>query len=107
MPIIFRFTIAVLLLVLAIFSILLWKRSLITIDLREGGMIVATAYDFEPIIGQFKTDGHVSVLSEKSINKLVEKSNSSDLVGQLRLMPESVQSRFLPHLSDLNKKQIN
>ncbi|MEE2911016.1 MAG: hypothetical protein VX830_11510 [Candidatus Poribacteria bacterium] len=107
MPLIFRFTIAGLLLVLAIFSILLWKRSLITIDLREGGMIVATAYDFEPIIGQFKTDGHVSVLSEKSINKLVEKSNSSDLVGQLRLMPESVQSRFLPHLSDLNKKQIN
>ena len=59
MHIIFRFIIAGLLLVLAIFSILLWKRSLTSIDLLEGGSIVATAYDFDPIVGQFKIDMHV------------------------------------------------
>ena len=108
MHIIFRFIIAGLLLVLAIFSILLWKRSLITIDLLEGGSIVATAYDFEPIVGQFKIDRHVATLSDKAIqNWVAESSDLSGLVKQLRLMPEYVQSRFLTHLSALDEKQIN
>ncbi len=108
MHIIFRFTIAGLLLVLAIFSILLWKRSLVTIDLLEGGSIVATAYDFEPIVGQFKIDRHVAILSDKAIQNWVAKSSDlSGLVKQLRLMPEYVQSRFLTHLSSLDEKQIN
>jgi len=100
MPIIFRFIVVSLLLILAILSILLWKQSLPTINLGEGGPVTANAYDFGPVAGQIKTDEHVAVLSKEAIQKLVEESDPDWLITSLSLMPEFVQGKFLPHLLD-------
>ena len=108
-----RFVIAGLLLVTAILSILLWKRTDLAVDPTPGGSIKATVYDYTTASPYYllSKPEHLMVLGNdenEEMEKLVEQFGREDLVTAIKMMPEhiQVQDKFLPYLLEKEVKKV-
>jgi len=106
-----RFVITGLLLLTAILSILLWKRTDLTVDRTPGVSIKATVYDYTTVLPpDYSLDKpeHLIVLKNEEMEKLVEQFDRKDLITAIKMMPEhiQVQDKFLLYLSAPEAKKV-